>query len=42
VSVARLGHPKILVGQTVSPEQLDASYIRRADAEFKKPVRNPA
>jgi tRNA threonylcarbamoyladenosine biosynthesis protein TsaB len=42
VSVARLGHPKLLAGQTVSPEELDASYIRRADAEFKKPVRNPA
>ncbi len=42
VSVARLGHPKILAGQTVSPEQLDASYIRRADAEIKKPVRTPA
>jgi len=35
VSVGRLGHPKILAGQTVSPEQLDASYIRRADAEIK-------
>jgi hypothetical protein len=42
VSVARLGHPKILAGQTVSAEQLDASYIRRADAEIKKPVRTPA
>jgi tRNA threonylcarbamoyladenosine biosynthesis protein TsaB len=42
VSVARLGNPKILAGQTVSPEQLDASYIRRADAEIKKPVRTPA
>jgi tRNA threonylcarbamoyladenosine biosynthesis protein TsaB len=42
VSVARLGHLKSLAGQTVSPEQLDASYIRRADAEIKKPVRTPA
>jgi len=41
-SVARLGHPKILAGQTVSPEELDASYIRRADAEIKKPARTPA
>ena len=41
-SVARLGHPKIIAGQTVSPERLDASYIRRADAEIKKPVRTPA
>jgi tRNA threonylcarbamoyladenosine biosynthesis protein TsaB len=42
VSVARLGYQKILAGQTVTPEQLDATYIRRADAEIKKPVRTPA
>jgi tRNA threonylcarbamoyladenosine biosynthesis protein TsaB len=42
VSVARLGYQKILAGQTVSPEQLDATYVRRADAEIKKPIRTPA
>jgi tRNA threonylcarbamoyladenosine biosynthesis protein TsaB len=42
VSVARLGYQKILAGQTVTPEQLDATYIRRADAEIKRPVRTPA
>jgi tRNA threonylcarbamoyladenosine biosynthesis protein TsaB len=42
VSVARLGYKRILAGQTVSPEELDATYIRRADAEIKKPVRTPA
>ena len=41
-SVARLGYKRIAAGQTVSPEQLDATYIRRADAEIKKPVRTPA
>lgn len=33
--VARLGYQKILAGQTVAPEALDATYIRRADAEIK-------
>lgn len=33
--VARLGYQKILAGQTVPPEALDATYIRRADAEIK-------
>ncbi len=32
--VARLGWRKIRVGQTVSPEELDAIYIRRSDAEI--------
>jgi tRNA threonylcarbamoyladenosine biosynthesis protein TsaB len=41
-SVARLGYQKILVGQTVLPEDLDATYIRRADAEIKKPLHTPA
>jgi tRNA threonylcarbamoyladenosine biosynthesis protein TsaB len=31
--VARLGWSKIRSGETVTPEQLDANYIRRADAE---------
>ena len=41
VSVARLGYKKILAGLTVSPLELDANYIRRADAEIKT-VRKPA
>ncbi len=32
-AVARLGWEKIQAGETVSPEQLEANYIRRADAE---------
>jgi tRNA threonylcarbamoyladenosine biosynthesis protein TsaB len=35
-SVAQLGYKKLLAGQTVSAEALDATYIRRADAEIKK------
>lgn len=36
-AIARLGLRKILAGQTVTPEELDANYIRRSDAEiFKK------
>jgi tRNA threonylcarbamoyladenosine biosynthesis protein TsaB len=42
VSIARLGYKKILAGQTVSPVELDATYIRRADAEIRNPVRTPA
>jgi len=41
VSVARLGYRKILAGLTASPLELDANYIRRADAEIKT-VRKPA
>ena len=33
-SVARLALRKILAGETVSPEELDANYIRRSDAEI--------
>jgi tRNA threonylcarbamoyladenosine biosynthesis protein TsaB len=33
-TIARLGWPKIHRGQIVSPEQLDANYIRRTDAEI--------
>jgi len=33
-AVARLGWRKILQGQAVSPEQLEANYIRRSDAEI--------
>jgi tRNA threonylcarbamoyladenosine biosynthesis protein TsaB len=32
--IARLGWQKIQAGQTVSPEELDANYIRRSDAEI--------
>jgi tRNA threonylcarbamoyladenosine biosynthesis protein TsaB len=35
---ARLGWARLLRGETVSPEALDANYIRRSDAEiFSKP-----
>jgi len=33
-AVARLGWRKIRSGQTVTPEQLEANYIRRTDAEM--------
>jgi tRNA threonylcarbamoyladenosine biosynthesis protein TsaB len=35
--IARLGWRKILRGQTVSPEALEANYIRRSDAEIFSP-----
>jgi tRNA threonylcarbamoyladenosine biosynthesis protein TsaB len=36
--IARLGWRKLKAGETTSPEQLDANYIRRSDAEiFGKP-----
>jgi tRNA threonylcarbamoyladenosine biosynthesis protein TsaB len=34
VAVARLGWRKIQSGETVTPEQLEANYIRRTDAEM--------
>jgi len=34
-SIARLGFEKIQAGETVTPEALDASYIRRSEAEIK-------
>jgi tRNA threonylcarbamoyladenosine biosynthesis protein TsaB len=37
-AVARLGFEKISRGETVSPEALDANYIRRSDAEIKNPT----
>jgi tRNA threonylcarbamoyladenosine biosynthesis protein TsaB len=40
VAVARLGFRKIVAGQTVSPMELDANYIRRADAEIKSSERS--
>jgi len=40
--VARIGWQKLIAGETTSPEQLDANYIRRTDAEiFSKPVSSP-
>jgi len=33
-AIARLGWHKILTGETVSPEALDANYIRRSDDEI--------
>lgn len=37
--VARVGWRKLLAGEAVSPEQLEANYIRRSDAEiFSKPA----
>ncbi len=38
--IARLGLKKILAGQTVTPEQLDADYIRRSDAEIVQGRKN--
>jgi len=38
--IARLGWHKLRAGETVTPEQLEANYIRRSDAEiFAKPNR---
>jgi tRNA threonylcarbamoyladenosine biosynthesis protein TsaB len=34
-AIARLGFEKIQAGETVSPEDLDALYMRRSDAEIK-------
>jgi tRNA threonylcarbamoyladenosine biosynthesis protein TsaB len=37
--VARIGRQKLIAGETIAPERLDANYIRRSDAEiFSKPV----
>ena len=39
--IAQLGWKKLRAGETVSPEQLEANYIRRTDAEiFSKPARS--
>jgi tRNA threonylcarbamoyladenosine biosynthesis protein TsaB len=38
-SIARVGWRRMQAGETVAPEQLDANYIRRSDAEiFSKPI----
>jgi len=37
-AIARLGWQNLLNGKTVTPENLEANYIRRSDAEiFSKP-----
>jgi tRNA threonylcarbamoyladenosine biosynthesis protein TsaB len=41
-AIARLGFEKIQVGEVVTSEALDATYIRRSDAEVMKGVRNQA
>ncbi len=33
-AIARIGWSKLLAGQTISPEDLEANYIRRSDAEI--------
>jgi tRNA threonylcarbamoyladenosine biosynthesis protein TsaB len=40
VAVARLGWRKICSGETVTPEQLEANYIRRSDAEMLEKSRS--
>jgi len=42
-TIAHLGWKKILRGETVSPEALEANYIRRSDAEIfsKNPIQIP-
>ena len=40
-AIARLGHEKIQAGQTISPEALDATYIRRSDAEILNSSSSP-
>ncbi len=40
-SVARIGHEKIRKREVVSPEDLDATYIRRSDAEIVHSRRIP-
>jgi hypothetical protein len=37
--VARLGFEHLRSGETVSPEALEANYIRRSDAEILGPAR---
>jgi tRNA threonylcarbamoyladenosine biosynthesis protein TsaB len=39
-AVARIGFQKIEQSETVSPEALDANYIRRSDAEIMKSARS--
>lgn len=39
-AIARIGFQKIEQSETVSPEALDANYIRRSDAEIMKSTRS--
>lgn len=39
--IARIGFRKLQDGQSVSPEALDATYIRRSEAEIKLAERTP-
>ena len=39
-TVARLAFEKLRLGETVSPELLDATYLRRSEAEIKLIERN--
>ena len=39
-AIASLGWKKILAGETVSPEALEANYIRRTDAEIFSKIRS--
>ena len=41
-AIARLGWQKIQAGETVSPEALEANYIRRSDAEIFSGSADPA
>jgi len=36
-AIAKLSFKKIQAGEVISPESLDANYIRRSDAEIRKP-----
>jgi len=40
--IARLGWRKIQSGETVTPEELEANYIRRTDAEMLEKTESPA
>ncbi len=41
-AIARIGLRKILAGQTVTADALDANYVRRSDAEiFSAPAKKP-
>jgi tRNA threonylcarbamoyladenosine biosynthesis protein TsaB len=40
-AIARLGYEKIQAGQTISPEALDATYLRPSDAEIVKSSSSP-
>jgi tRNA threonylcarbamoyladenosine biosynthesis protein TsaB len=39
-AIANLGWKKVLAGETISPEALEANYIRRTDAEIFSKIRS--